>query len=213
SVLPKRQEQNVLFRKLKVTNKGKTFDIVLTATYELHGTSDGRFTIECGTHTNEDTPLDWSKKFDMILISDPDVYTKGVINTEQPTSTNSVKYQRPFITVLVGLGSTILLIMLLFIVIYRVKKRQKQNEVTESQNEEMEYMIPQNLSDEELSAKKSVFLQELRVHYEQLCQTICPIPFMKENLFSVNDLYVEGAIEISTTGTRGRKVWKTEVVP
>ncbi|PIK48490.1 putative NLR family CARD domain-containing protein 4 [Apostichopus japonicus] len=107
------------FEKLKVTNKGETFDIVLTATYELHGTSDARFTIECGTHTNEDTPLDWSKKFDMILIS--------------------------------------------------VKKRQKQKEVTESHNEEMEYMIPQHLSDEELS---------------------------------------EGAIEISTTGTRGRKVWK-----
>lgn len=48
-----------------------------------------------------------------------------------------------------------------------------------------------------ISAKKNLFLQEIRIHYEKLCQTICPIPFIKEKMFSVDDLYVEGGIEIS----------------
>ncbi|PIK51571.1 hypothetical protein BSL78_11533 [Apostichopus japonicus] len=192
--------------KLKITTEKETFDVYLTAQYNFHGSSNGRLTIECIAYPDEDTPLDWSKLFDLILISDPAMSTENVIHTNQLTSATIVKDQSTLFVMMVVLGSALVLMLLLIAIIYQVMKNKNKKQIKTNFTGEMESMIPNHITD--FTAKKGLFLQELRIHYEKLCQTICPIPFINEKMFSVDDLYVEGGIEISMSVKHGHHVWK-----
>lgn len=49
------------------------------------------------------------------------------------------------------------------------------------------------------------FVSEIRRRYESLCKTIRPIPYIRDNIFCVNELFIQGQIEVLDRGADYRE--------
>lgn len=59
------------------------------------------------------------------------------------------------------------------------------------------------------SDKTKTFLDELRISYENMYNSIRPLPFMRDDAYGVEQLYVEGGLELKTSSITERGEWTT----
>ncbi|XP_071852014.1 uncharacterized protein [Apostichopus japonicus] len=186
-----------------VKQREDTYDVVITST--ISSASSNRVTAVCRiTESN-------NHQFD--LTTTIDLFYETVRTTIDPTTSNVL-----IPTVIV---STLVIIALflatLFLMIRKVKRRRRRsrdtNNVQENATEEatpMMKVVNDNSQQRYDENKEELFIDQLKRKYEILYDAVQPIPYIKDRMYCVDKVFVEGGMEYldKTTVAKHGKEWK-----
>ncbi|KAJ8019219.1 NLR family CARD domain-containing protein 4 [Holothuria leucospilota] len=183
---------------LQVKENGEKFDVTLTTMYHVIDESRDQLTVECViTETNE-MVFDMSTKVDMLFV-------KEEVTVVPPSSSKTWIFIVFAILVLVALAIFATLC---------IAKRLRNKSTTKgeiSKTEEKEPMFTettlrkegdQNLELHAMSSKlkfeemKQLLIDHLKEKYKDLYDAIQPIPYIRDRLYCVDNIFVEGGIEL-----------------
>lgn len=192
---------------LNVKDNGDTFDVFLRSGYRYKGLAKTKLTIECKVIGTNVTKLQLSRIFDLWFVH-------GVIAPTGETPTTN-KYHWWVILAAVAAILLVLVICGFFIIkAYRYTRRSRHHKPFSSEtpvptferkegnntglsdrgfsSEEIMPLVPQK---DQIVAKKDQFISELKAKYQDLCEVVQPIPFIRDRLYCVDRVFVEGGIE------------------
>ncbi|KAJ8047938.1 NLR family CARD domain-containing protein 4 [Holothuria leucospilota] len=165
--------------KLTVNRNEDTFTVVLISQYRITSTLPTRFTLEC-TVAGSNTFLG-TTKVDMIYVGD----------TEDTT-----EHQFPWLLVIfIPVVAGLLVCVIGGFMTYRARRKSKLN-VSYTYSEEEEEMITKATPRNDLSDKKEIFLEEIASKYEELYKKVQPIPYIREKMYCVDEIFVEGGMKV-----------------
>lgn len=192
-------------KKITVEDNGDTFDISVISNYRFIGSPDSRTTVECGVINAAIGQLYLSTKLDLLFLTGP-------------LPTEDTSESRQYIWKLAVAISVLLIIAVLggltIIVVKRTGQRFQVRKIagnmmhsqgTENDDEN----IP--LSDEKYKEDQmNMFLFQLKAKYQDLYDAIQPIPYIRDRLYCVERVFVEGGIEYLAGKEKigGKGIWK-----
>ncbi|KAJ8050737.1 NLR family CARD domain-containing protein 4 [Holothuria leucospilota] len=183
-----------------------TFDVFLTSYF--YGKLGERVIVRCITSGQHNTIFQLTKTFELLFITDVSS------NTSTPTGDVTEQTTKHSVWIIsVAVLVALLLPILLIIAIYYVKKIQRPKaSVTTGvgeEGQELKLMITKFSSNESTDGKalKCTFLNEVTKKYEILFEGIRPIPFVRDEFYSVKDVFVEGVVE---SWNARQKSWQSE---
>ncbi|PIK53181.1 hypothetical protein BSL78_09934 [Apostichopus japonicus] len=162
-----------------------TYDIVITST--ISSASRNRVTAVCRVTESSNHQFDLSTTIDL--------FYEHVRTTIEPTTANLL-----IPTVIVSTLVTIaLLLATVYLIIRKVRRRKKKpNNVQENAIEEstpMMKIVNDNSQQRYDENKEELFIDQLKRKYEILYDAVQPIPYIKDRMYCVDKVFVEGGME------------------
>ncbi|KAJ8051045.1 hypothetical protein HOLleu_04467 [Holothuria leucospilota] len=177
-------------QRMTVIKNGDTFDVTLVSQYHVKEKSPGKITVECEVVSSVQDLLGASMKMDLL-------FETGLLPTHQ-TSTS--------LTWIVPVCVTLILVLLVCGVIFLKWHQQRNTPSSDVGNEdEMAAVFTHDHSKRgTMTEQKKQFIKELQVKYKDLYDAVQPIPFIKDRLYCVDRVFVEGGVEYfdSIPGTK-----------
>ncbi|KAJ8049577.1 Protein NLRC5 [Holothuria leucospilota] len=198
-----RSSNALLFYDKTITIKqhGDTSDVILTSKYRCNRASVSRLTVECKVVNTNIEELQLSTIFDLLFLRD--VKT----TTEENLSSDEDNY---WIIPVVVAG---LLIFFLAYGLAAIKRQKKQTktQVSERCRENENFTMDFQPSPEQtIEDKRSIFLKQIKGTYGDLYNAVQPIPYIRDRLFCVDRVFVEGGLEVLVFGNAnvGTGTWE-----
>ncbi|XP_071852618.1 uncharacterized protein [Apostichopus japonicus] len=174
---------------LTVTQMGDLYDVSLTVNFDLPQTTQNRVTVECRAVGENAYLFSLSTKVDLLFLY--------VLPTEQRSYTSTIT----IIAVVVTMIMIIITAAVVIICIIKARKMKiKQIKRGDTENEGFPMMGKNN----DYSEKAERFIEQLKAKYEILYDFVQPIPFIKDRMYCVDKVFVEGGIKYMT-GISGEK--------
>ncbi|XP_071838815.1 uncharacterized protein [Apostichopus japonicus] len=189
-----RQETPIVFTQhvLKVTKEGDGYDVSLTVNFDITLTAQDKITVECHVVGDNSEFFGLSTKVDLlfnnVLLRDRDSNILGL-------------------AIIVGALIT-LIVIISVVLVYRCRKRRaRRRKPIGIVINEVEETIPMMKSDTCYSEKAERFIKQLKAKYEIFYDSVQPIPYIKDRMYCVDKVFVEGGIEIMTGISDGEAQW------
>ncbi|KAJ8018706.1 NLR family CARD domain-containing protein 4 [Holothuria leucospilota] len=180
---------------ITIKDHGDTSDVLLTSKYRCNSVTESRLTIECkviGTNIEE---LHLSTKFDLLIFPERMIYytttaTGAESTTDGAVSSDGHSY---WIIAVVLIVVPVFLVMLLIV---KVRcRRGRKRRLNCFQHRMINRVLIPMISRGQLQGKKDMLISELKVKYQDLYDAVQPIPYIRDRLYCVNRVFVEGGIE------------------
>ncbi|PIK52556.1 putative NLR family CARD domain-containing protein 4 [Apostichopus japonicus] len=111
------------------------------------------------------------------------------------------------IAIIVGALITLIVIISVVLVSRCRKRRARRRKPIGIVINEVEETIPMMKSDTCYSEKAERFIKQLKAKYEIFYDSVQPIPYIKDRMYCVDKVFVEGSIEIMTGISEGEAQW------
>ncbi|XP_071852260.1 uncharacterized protein [Apostichopus japonicus] len=174
----------------KETQMGDLYDISLTVNFDFPQTTQNKVTVECRAVGENADLFSLSTKIDLLF--------PHVLPTEQRSNTSAI-------TIIAVLVVTMMIIITVAVVIgYRIRARKNKTKRIKPGDTESEG-IP--MLENDYSEKAERFIGHLKANYEILYDSVQPIPYVKDRMYCVDKIFVEGGIEYMTGLSEGKAQW------
>ncbi|KAJ8051002.1 NLR family CARD domain-containing protein 4 [Holothuria leucospilota] len=183
----------IVFKKqqLLVTENGDTFDVVLVSEYRITDKSHDKVTVQCDVVATQEQLLGLTVKMDLLLEK---------VN-ESPTSPISKSFQW-IVPVIVA----VCLVLVLGMIIEKICRRNNSTKQVRNVGEMIPMFEESHPTDTVyLVEMKQKFLKQVRERYKDLYDAVQPIPYIKDRLYCVDRVFVEGGIEYLDSRTGDAK--------
>lgn len=194
-------------QQLIVKDNGQSVDVVLTSTYRITDNGPSRLTIECRVSEPDSIFGYLSTKLDLLLIDDALKATqKTTSSSGQSSAPRGMMWIIP--TILIFLLVVLVILFLVFFITRRVVKPRNSKKSGQTNAGEGIPMLDSNGTLKEI---KEQFLRQLKERYKDLYDAVQPLPYIKDRLYCVDKVFVEGGIQfLETTGLQGgEEKWKS----
>ncbi|PIK45555.1 hypothetical protein BSL78_17594 [Apostichopus japonicus] len=168
-----------------VTKNGDTADVILVTKFEALETTPERLAVECLATGQHAHLFRLTTTLDLVIIQgEVHITDEPVVETKGPS----------VVTVVIAVLSigTILSIATVYVV-YTVCRRRRITQNAEYIDDEDLPML-KRLPHSDITDKKKLFITQLKGSYENLFNSIKPVPYLEER-YAVNSLFVEGGME------------------
>ncbi|XP_071843125.1 uncharacterized protein [Apostichopus japonicus] len=194
-------------KEVEVVSKGNTFDVVLTSTFKIITNDVSRLTLVCDTDGSTSEIPQWSTEFDLLILGNPVISTTSSLRHSQQSSTiETVGKPGKLLPIILVPTAVVIIILIIAAVIFRVYFRKSRTSIEDPERTELNTMLPG--STDGVSEKMAMFIQQMKTTYENQYSTIRPVPFIRDGIFGIGDIFVEGCMELQTlTGVRGQPNW------
>ncbi|KAJ8034427.1 NLR family CARD domain-containing protein 4 [Holothuria leucospilota] len=166
------------------SNDDGTFDITVTSVYHLQHKSERRLTVQCrtvGSSANLSTVFDLHfTNVEEVMATSPSIDGKDSGKT----------FNLLWLFLLLGFCLVIVAVVVCMILFLAKRKR--------SHLSHSEQVMPMLRSSHLKTNKSAVFTQQLRKKYGKLYNAILPVPFLRNNKYCVNSIFVESTVELQT---------------
>ncbi|KAJ8018902.1 NLR family CARD domain-containing protein 4 [Holothuria leucospilota] len=181
-----------------IQSDGETFDVSQKASYYIKDKSRDRLTIECGTSESEES-FHLTTKVDLIFKVD-------FHPTNSPVTHSNIPW---IITVSVSVLS--LLLCGKIIQQYTCKNIFNLRSTHKDEATISSTLLAKIYDSGTLPYLKELFVSQIKEKYKDWYDAVQPIPYIKDRLYCVDKVFVEGGIEFldSIEGVGGRGTWKT----
>ncbi|PIK38199.1 hypothetical protein BSL78_24966 [Apostichopus japonicus] len=177
-------------KQFTVTQLGDLYDISLTVNFDFTQTTQNKVTVECRAVGENAGLFSLSTKIDLLF--------PNVLPTEQKSNTS-------IITIIVVLVVTMIIIITVAVVIVcRIRAREIKIKRIQGGHAESEG-IP--MMENDYSEKAGRFIGHLKANYEILYDSVQPIPYIRDRMYCVDKIFVEGGIEYMTGISEGKAQW------
>ncbi|PIK38196.1 hypothetical protein BSL78_24963, partial [Apostichopus japonicus] len=156
------------------------YDISLTVNVDFTLTTQNKVTVEC-LAVGENAEL-------FSLTTKVDLLFPHVLPTEQRSYTVAI-------TIIAVLVTMIIIIIAAVVTRYRIKAR-KMSRIKRDGTENEGIPMMENNNDD--SEKAERFIKHLKAKYEIFYDSVQPIPYIKDRMYCVDKVFVEGGIEYMT---------------
>ncbi|KAJ8051017.1 NLR family CARD domain-containing protein 4 [Holothuria leucospilota] len=174
-------------QQLTVKDKEEIFDVTVTATYSVKDSSPGRITLECRVVGARGNFSNLRKNMDLIILKDK-------LN---PTITIKTSSAHKKLWTLPGVLFVLIAVSAFFARRYLGKQEKPDLQLTATDRDENAATVLPLLSGaKSISGIKDQFLKEIKGKYQDLCYAVQPIPYIKDRLYCVNNVFIEGEIEV-----------------
>ncbi|XP_071850807.1 uncharacterized protein [Apostichopus japonicus] len=167
------------------TEKGGIFDISLTTNFKILSAPERGITLECvivGQNSDVFKSSIKAARIDLKVTYD----NKGTLGSWT-----------------VAVVTTIIVVLLILVVLVVCLKvlnyRRSQRKIVE--DEEMLPMTDQTPEEEK-------FIKELKAKYQILYHSVQPLPYIRDSMYCVDNVYVDSGIERLVEQAHGKKIWK-----
>ncbi|XP_071842736.1 uncharacterized protein [Apostichopus japonicus] len=183
-----------------VKTNGETFDVTLTSQYMLQSTTRNRITLECSVSGGNFDLFDNSQKFDLLFHKDSELFTDQTTRND-PTGTLKTY---TLIAVSLAIFTLVTMAVIISLIVFsKVKKhRNHQREKATEAEEGIPMMYPEK---QDISDKTASFLNEIRIKYETLYNSVTPVPFKLDDKYSMDHIYVENGIELKLSSSESKR--------
>ncbi|XP_071850906.1 uncharacterized protein [Apostichopus japonicus] len=173
----------------KETQRGDLYDISLTVNFDFTQTTKNKVTVECRAIGENAELFSLSTKIDLLF--------PNVLPAEQRSNTFTIT----IIAVVVTMMMIIITTAVVIICIVKARKlKMKRNEPGDTENEGIPMM-------ENTNGKAERFIEHLKAKYEIFYDSVQPIPYIKDRMYCVDKVFVEGGIEYMTGISGGKAQW------
>lgn len=188
----------------KVKSNGETFTVSTTTDYSVHSEFESnRLAIECTITGKYGYLFGSSAKADLFFLTKTEV---------SPTDSKSeVTTNQSLVWIIVTTITVVIIVLLLTVSTYYIKvKRRTNKKPLKIEREEHTPMFMDTFLDQELKDKKDLLVNSLKGKYEDLYDAIQPIPYIRDRLYCVNKVYVEGGLDIllNDKGNETKRTWE-----
>ncbi|PIK42089.1 putative NLR family CARD domain-containing protein 4 [Apostichopus japonicus] len=174
----------------KETQMGDLYDISLTVNFDFTLTTQNKVTVECRAVGENADLFRLSTKIDLLF--------PNVLPTEQKSNTSTI-------TIIAVLVVTMMIIITVaLVIICRIRARKIKIKRIKGDDAESEG-IP--MMENESSEKAERFIEHLKAKYEIFYDSVQPIPYIKDRMYCVDKVFVEGDIEYMTGISGGEAQW------
>ncbi|KAJ8048625.1 NACHT, LRR and PYD domains-containing protein 14 [Holothuria leucospilota] len=180
---------------------GDVYDVVLTSRYRIEPKTRDILTLECRITGTNVTKIQQVAQVDLR------------INSVLPTADSETPATLHFIWLLVLIIPVGLIAVLLAYVFIR-KGQLRRNDTRERfraqyQEERLPMFKSTSIQRKQISAKKNQLISQLKTKYQDLYDAVQPIPYIRDRLFCVDKVFVEGGIEYLIANNRigGHDTW------
>ncbi|KAJ8017888.1 NACHT, LRR and PYD domains-containing protein 10 [Holothuria leucospilota] len=199
--------------RIQIKEKDDLFEVSLTATYEVKVLPRNKMSVKC---------LAVGRNADLFnLTREIDLYFPNALPTEtEEQLTKEQGSQYVWIALIVSIAAIVITVIIVTTVI--ITKRTKGKPLRRTNNieaarEDENVLVPcelysGNSIQADLQEKKDIFLRQLKEKYKDLCDGVRPVPYRKDEMLSVNSVFVDCVIEslcLKGAGQRRKKEWKT----
>ncbi|XP_071851079.1 uncharacterized protein [Apostichopus japonicus] len=162
-----------------VTQRDDRYDIILKAKLGIPSKPENKITVECVAVGENAEHFDLSTKIDVIFTN------------VHPTEETSVRiFLVPVVVVVVAVITVIL--VTLCIIMQKVRKRNMKKKL---QAGNLEETLPMMKTKREFSEKETLFIGQIKSKYELLYDSVQPIPYIKDRMYCVDKVFVNGGVE------------------
>ncbi|XP_071852231.1 uncharacterized protein [Apostichopus japonicus] len=176
----------------KETQMGDLYDISLTVNFDFTQTTQNKVTVECRAVGENAELFSLSTKIDLLF--------PNVLPTEQRSYTSTIT----IIAVLVV--TMIIFIVIAVVIVCRIRARKIKMKRIKPGDTESEG-IPMMKNTNDYSEKAESFIEHLKAKYEIFYKSVQPIPYIKDRMYCVDKVFVEGGIEYMTGISEGKAQW------
>ncbi|XP_071851038.1 uncharacterized protein [Apostichopus japonicus] len=170
-----------------VTQMGDLYDISLTVNFDFTLTTQNKVTVECGAVGENAELFSLSTKVDLLF--------PNVLPTEQRSYTFTITIIAVLVTMMM------MIITAAVVIICRIRARKmKRIKPGDTENEGIPMM-------ENTNGKAERFIEHLKAKYEIFYDSVQPIPYIKDRMYCVDKVFVEGGIEYMTGISGGQAQW------
>ncbi|XP_071850795.1 uncharacterized protein [Apostichopus japonicus] len=168
------------------TEKGGIFDISLTTNFKILSASERGITLECfivGQNSDVFKPPIKAARIDLNVAYDGNMGISG------PST----------VAVVTTIIAVFLILVVLFICLIVLIYRRSQRKIVG--DEEMLPMTHRTPEEEQ-------FIKELKAKYQILYHSVQPLPYIRDRMYCVDNVYVDSGIERLVEQAHGHKIWK-----
>lgn len=165
-------------QKVTISKEGNLYNIIMTSKFFIHERKGNKLSLECRIFAENFKVLQSAAKFDLL------------ISGGEPTDVSSPPAVHTFVLIVLVLISTVLLALL---VLYKILKGRQRKTRADKEGEDEGEDIPMFMPSS--SEKKSIFIEQLKLKYEDLYSAVEPIPYIKDRMYSVESVFVEVGLE------------------
>lgn len=172
-------------QKTRVKSNGDTFDITVTTSFSATNPTKNRIAVECKAIGPNADLFNLSVTIDLWVSLERETTSdsnKPVDETEDVQKKN-IRFLLLLLPILIifGVGFVILKV-----------HRSKKSVDKEMNREQALPMFANNL---DITDQTNIFIEQLKVKYQTLYDSVQPIPYLKEKLYCVNSVFIEGDFE------------------
>ncbi|XP_071831344.1 uncharacterized protein [Apostichopus japonicus] len=177
---------------ITIEENGDLYDIYLRANYQIQSEfSNKQITLECFATGENSTYFDLNTKIDLFL-------TDLLIEGRKVVTFSSI-------SVAVVLVIAVIFIIIFYCVVKRARARKARKrgkrtqyamELGETTSHERDLLIGTN--------NKEQFIEQLKTTYDDQCNSIQPVPYLKDKRYRVNDVFVDGSLKMKTSNSLDR---------
>lgn len=194
----------------EIKDNGDTYVISITTDYVAEPVlGNNRLTIECTVSGKYAYLFELSGKAELLFTVGMPTSSPQNGSSTLPQTVEKDDINRSWV---IGILIPILLVMALVVTaVLFVKARRRKRKGSFTQNdEEIIPMFKEKRGDLGLEAKKKMFVTHLKGKYEDFCEAVRPIPYIRDRLYCVDNVYVGGGIDISVShkSTDNKIVWE-----
>ncbi|XP_071850822.1 uncharacterized protein [Apostichopus japonicus] len=169
------------------TEKGEIFDISLTTNFKILSAPERGITLECfivGQNSDVFKPPIKAARIDLNLAYD----NKGTLGSWTVAVVATI--------IAVPLILVVLICICLIVLIYRRSRRK----IVED-----EETLP--MTETHRTPEEEKFIKELKAKYEILYHSVQPLPYIRDIMYCVDNVYVDSGIERLVGQAHGHKIW------
>ncbi|KAJ8049876.1 NLR family CARD domain-containing protein 4 [Holothuria leucospilota] len=177
---------------LTVKESRGAYDITLTAKYLFMDISQTRRSIECKAEGSPIHQFNLSTKFELILVH-------GVVASTDKSFPQQVRNYKK----IAGASITFALIIAVFCVCCYMKVQGRRMEENDSRFDNRmepisyeETPLMERYQTSGLLEKKNLFISQLKAKYQDLYNAVQPLPYIREEQYCVNRVFVDGGIVV-----------------
>lgn len=176
--------------KLEANSDGDTFDVSVTSDFEVEVSSGKNITVVCTV----------AEPYNELFNFTSEAELRVVLDDSTPANTEDASSIHQYVWVLVVV--TLILVFLGFLFCHRkcskvLTKTRPQSSIKDEPKAEKVPMIERvEPSHRHIEEKTALFIKQLKTKYGVLYNAVQPIPYIKDKLYSVDKVFVEGGIKI-----------------
>ncbi|KAJ8051008.1 Protein NLRC5 [Holothuria leucospilota] len=193
----------ISFRQQRVTiiENGETFNVTVTTSYLSRVDSLDKITLECGV-VEAKYGFILPTKVEIEFVEESTTYPI----TFQATSNHSDEWMSVTLIIAIAVLVIVCAVITIRCIVKRKIRRAEENMINADEASSMLKFDVQNIS-----GLKEKFVKEITGKYKDQYEAVQPIPYIKDRLYCVEKVFVEGGIEFleSKEGESRRGIWKT----
>ncbi|KAJ8031884.1 NLR family CARD domain-containing protein 4 [Holothuria leucospilota] len=196
-VLSASQSATISFLKNDMTTSSNdfTFDVSLVSHFHISGVLGSVVELQCKVTESDASLFNISRNIVVRFIKDSSVPANTTPDTIKTT-------KKRYLWFLWFLWFLALPVMVIIVLVYKWKSA-KETHSKDSQSkikaspDEIQQMVPVlETTPKDINDEKQMFISQLKKKYEVLYESIQPIPYIKDRLYCVEKIFVEGGLQI-----------------